>query len=256
MITDPAAERVGLPHGIEACLFDMDGVLTDTARLHRLAWAATFDEFLCRRAGTEGSAFEPFDSNRDYDRYIDGKLRYDGVRAFLAARRIQLPDGDPSDPPTVDTICGLGNRKNERVLTLLRDHGVAAFVGSTRYLRAARAAGLRCGVVSASANADEVLRNARLAQWLEVQVDGNVARTKSLRGKPAPDTYLEGARLLHVEPERAAVFEDAAAGVDAARAGGFGFVVGVARSGDDRRLRRHGADVVVTDLADLLESPQ
>jgi beta-phosphoglucomutase family hydrolase len=246
-------EACGLPPQIEACLFDLDGVLTDTARVHRNAWAATFDEFLRARAAASGEPFVPFDLARDYDSYIDGKLRYDGVRAFLASRQIDLPDGAPADPPTANTVCGLGNRKERAVVETLRKEGVRAFPGSVRYLLAARDAGLRRAVVSGSTSCRAILRRSGLAPLLEERVDGRSAHDDGLRGKPAPDTYLEAARRLHVVPAQAAVFEDAVAGVDAAAAGGFGFIVGVDRTSGGAILKRCGASVVVADLADLLE---
>ena len=247
-------EACGLPPEIDACLFDLDGVLTDTARVHRRAWAAMFDAFLADRAAAAGVAFVPFDAARDYDRFIDGKLRYDGVRAFLASRGIDLPQGAPSDPPEAETVCGLGNRKERAVVSTIRREGVTAFPGSIRYLEAVRDAGLGRAVVSASANCKAVLRRAQLAALLEEVVDGRIARAAGLQGKPAPDTYLLAARRLRVAPERAAVFEDAIAGVEAGTAGGFGLVVGVDRVHADDALREHGAAVVVSDLGDLLGS--
>jgi beta-phosphoglucomutase family hydrolase len=250
----PSPEACGLPPEIEACLFDLDGVLTDTARIHRRAWAAMFDEFLRERAETHGEPFVAFDPVADYDDHIDGKLRYDGVRAFLAARGIELPDGEPSDPPGAETVCGLGNRKERAVLATIERDGVTAFPGSVRYLEAVREAGLHRAVVSASSNCRPVLQRAHLDGLLETVVDGRVARAADLRGKPAPDTYLEAARRLGVAPRRAAVFEDAIAGVEAGRAGGFGIVVGVDRAQAVRMLLAHGATVVVSDLADLLDT--
>jgi beta-phosphoglucomutase family hydrolase len=246
-------EHLGLPGEIRACLFDLDGVLTQTARLHAAAWKEMFDEFLRRRAEAAGSPFEPFDSQRDYNEYIDGKLRYDGVRAFLASRGIELPEGAAGDPPGAETIVGLGDRKNDLVLALLRRDGVETYPGSVRYAAAARDAGLRRAVVSASRNCRAILEAGEIDTLFEHVVDGIVAERERLRGKPAPDTFLAGARALAVEPARAVVFEDALAGVEAGRAGGFGFVVGVDRVGQAEALRSHGADLVVDDLADLLE---
>ncbi len=243
---------LGLPDRISACLFDLDGVLTPTAALHDQAWRETFDEFLAEYAERTGSPFVPFDPDKDYETYVDGKPRADGVRDFLASRGIHLPEGDPDDPPGSQTVHGLGNRKNQRLLVLIRAGGVHAYEGSRRYLEAARDAGLRRAVVSASANCRDVLVSAGIEHLLEVVVDGIVARELGLKGKPAPDTFLEAARRLGVEPQRAAVFEDALAGVEAGRAGGFGYVVGVDRVGHADALRRHGADTVVTDLAELL----
>ena len=247
--------KLGLPDRIQACLFDLDGVLTMTAKVHAAAWTQTFDAYLRDRATTTGEAYRPFDEITDYDEYVDGKPRYDGVRSFLASRGIQLPEGSPEDPPTAETVHGLGNRKNELVLHLIHDQGVQAYEGSVRYVQAARSAGLRRAVVSSSANCRDVLEAAGIAELFEVQVDGIVAEREHLAGKPAPDTFLAGARELGVEPAAAAVFEDALAGVAAGRAGGFGFVVGVDRVGQADALKEHGADVVVSDLSNLIPPP-
>jgi beta-phosphoglucomutase family hydrolase len=244
---------VGLPSAIRACLFDLDGVLTQTAKVHAAAWKEMFDAFLRARAARTGDAFVPFDPVDDYDQYVDGKPRYDGVRSFLASRGIDLPPGQTSDPPTAETISGLGNRKNELLLALIHEEGVEAYHGSVRYLRAARDAGLRRAVVSASTNCKEVLTAAGLVELFEVRIDGIVAALEHLKGKPAPDTFLAAARALDVPPARAAVFEDALAGVAAGRAGRFGYVVGVDRVGQAEALREHGADLVVSDLAELLD---
>jgi HAD superfamily hydrolase (TIGR01509 family) len=212
-----------------------------------------FDAFLEDRARNGGDPFRPFDATRDYDEYVDGRPRYEGVRAFLASRGIELPQGTPEDPPTAATIDGLGNRKNELVLKMIHTDGVKPYEGSVRYVHAARDAGLRRAVVSSSTNAHDVLRAAGIDDLFEVVIDGVVAEREHLKGKPAPDTFLAGARALGVEPSRAAVFEDALAGVEAGRAGGFGFVVGADRAGQADALRAHGANVVVDDLADLLD---
>lgn len=245
---------LGLPDGVKACLFDLDGVLTKTAEAHAAAWKETFDAFLRERAASAGERFVPFDPVRDYDEHVDGRPRYEGVRSFLTSRGIELPAGDPSDPPGTPTIGGLGNRKNELLLRAIRERGVEAYEGSVRYVRAAREAGLRRAVVSSSANCADVLAAAGIEDLFEERIDGLVAARERLAGKPAPDTFLAGARALGVEPGRAAVFEDALAGVEAGRAGRFGCVVGVDRAGQARALREHGADIVVADLADLLES--
>jgi beta-phosphoglucomutase family hydrolase len=244
---------VGLPGAIRACLFDLDGVLTDTARVHAAAWKKMFDAYLGERATRRGESFVPFDATVDYDRYVDGRPRYDGVRAFLASREIELPAGDAADPPSKETVAGLGNRKNEIVLGLIREDGVEAYPGSVSYLHAVGEAGLARAVVSSSANCGEVLAAAGIDSLFEVRIDGVVAEREHLRGKPAPDTYLAAARALGVPAPHAAVFEDALAGVAAGRAGEFGVVVGVDRVGQAEALRAHGADVVVGDLADLLE---
>ena len=234
---------LGLPDGISACLFDLDGVLTPTAAVHAAAWKAMFDAFLADRAAASRTPFVPFDEHADYDEYVDGKPRLAGVRDFLASRSITLTEGEVEE---------LGNRKNELVLELLRTHGVEPYEGSVRYLHAARDAGLHRAVVSSSRNCREVLEAAGIDDLFEAQVDGNVAAAEGLAGKPAPDTFLAAARKLGVAPAAAAVFEDALAGVAAGRAGGFGYVVGVDRVGQAGALREHGADVVVEDLAELL----
>jgi beta-phosphoglucomutase family hydrolase len=246
---------LGLPDEIQACLFDLDGVLTQTAKVHAGAWKEMFDSYLRARAARTGEPFVPFDAVRDYAEYVDGKPRYDGVRSFLASRGISLPEGEPGDPPSAETIAGLGNRKNELVLALIRRDGVEPYDGSVRYLHAVREAGLRRAVVSSSANCREVLAAAGIEDLFEVRIDGLVAERDHLKGKPAPDTFLAAARALGVQPSRAAVFEDALAGVEAGRAGRFGFVVGVDRVGQAEALREQGADLVVCDLAELLDRP-
>jgi beta-phosphoglucomutase family hydrolase len=248
-----SATTLGLPVGIRACLFDLDGVLTDTARVHAAAWKEMFDACLRERAARTGDAFVPFDPVVDYDEYVDGRPRYDGVRTFLASRGIELPPGDPSDSPGTETITGLGNRKNEIVLAMIRAGGVEPYPGSVRYVRAVRRAELRCAVVSSSANCGELLAAAGIDALFEVRIDALVAEREQLRGKPAPDTFLAAARALGVPAAQATVFEDALAGVAAGRAGGFGFVVGVDRAGQAEALREHGADIVVSDLAELLD---
>ncbi|MGH7721816.1 MAG: HAD family hydrolase [Candidatus Dormibacteria bacterium] len=243
---------LGLPDGVRACLFDLDGVLTQTAKLHAAAWKEMFDQFLRERAEREGDRFRPFDAVADYDEYVDGKPRADGVRSFLASRGIGLDDGHPGDPATAATVAGLGNRKNALVLRLIHDRGVEPYDGSVRYVRAARDAGLRRAVVSSSSNCRQVLAAADIADLFEKRIDGIVAEREHLKGKPAPDAFLAGARALRVAPKEAAVFEDALAGVAAGRAGEFGWVVGVDRVGQAGELRKHGADIVVSDLAELL----
>ncbi len=246
---------LGLPTGVTACLFDLDGVLTQTAEVHAAAWKRMFDEYLRRRSAERGGTLVPFDPVRDYDEYVDGKPRYDGVRSFLASRGIELPQGSPGDPPDVETVDGLGNRKNEIVLKMIHEDGVQPYEGSVRYVEAARSAGLRCAVVSSSTNCHDVLVAAGIADLFDRVVDGVVAEREHLAGKPAPDTYLAGARAVGAEPAQAAVFEDALAGVEAGRAGSFGIVVGVDRVGQAEALRAHGADVVVRDLGELLDRP-
>jgi beta-phosphoglucomutase family hydrolase len=246
---------LGVPSGVTACLFDLDGVLTQTAKVHSAAWKLMFDDYLRERARRTGEAFVAFDPIREYDQYVDGKPRYDGVRAFLASRGVTLPEGNPSDTPDTETIHGLGNRKNEIVLRLIREQGVQPYEGSVRYVEAVQAAGLRRAVVSSSTNCRDVLAAAGIQDSFEAIIDGVVAERERLQGKPAPDTFLAGARALGVEPAQAVVFEDALAGVEAGRAGRFGFVVGVDRVGQAEALKAHGADLVVDDLAKLLGTP-
>ncbi len=243
---------LGLPEAVHACLFDLDGVLTDTASVHTKAWKVMFDDFLRQRAEKTGEKFVPFDPAKDYREYVDGKKREDGVRSFLASRDIELPEGDPDDPADADTVYGLGTRKNDAFQKTLHDDGVKVFDGSRRYLEAVSEAGLGIAVVSSSANTREVLEITGLDRFIQQRVDGVTLREEHIAGKPAPDSYLRAAQLLDVPAAAAAVFEDALSGVEAGRAGNFGFVVGVDRVGQADELRSHGADVVVTDLADLL----
>jgi beta-phosphoglucomutase family hydrolase len=244
---------LGLPEAIRACLFDLDGVLTKTAEVHAAAWKEMFDTFLQAWAQRSGQPFVPFDPVGEYDKYVDGRPREDGTRTFLAARGISLPEGGADDPPTSETIHGLSTRKNEILLRRLRTDGVHVYPGSVGYVQAVQQAGLKRAVVSASANTHDVLASAKLAQYFDVVIDGIVAQHEHLRGKPAPDPYLAAARRLEVSPPEAAVFEDALAGVEAGRAGGFGYVVGVDRVGQREALQQHGADSVVNDLAELLD---
>jgi beta-phosphoglucomutase family hydrolase len=243
---------LGLPDTVRACLFDLDGVLTDTASVHKKAWKAMFDSYLRGLSERTGEPFVPFDSAADYQTYIDGKKREDGVRSFLAARGITLPEGDPDDDPSTETVHGLGNRKNELFQQTIQQDGVKVFDGSRRYLEAVTAAGLAVAVVSSSANTREVLAVTGLDKFIQQRVDGVTMRQENIAGKPAPDSFLRAAELLGVKPAEAVVFEDALAGVEAGRRGHFGFVVGVDRVGQGEALRRNGADVVVTDLAELL----
>ena len=244
---------LGLPEKVRACLFDLNGVLTDTASVHTKAWKAMFDAYLSQRAKSTGEKFVPFDPAADYRQYVDGKKREDGVRSFLSSRGIDLPDGSPDDPDDAETVYGLGNRKNEMFNKVLHDDGVEVFEGSRRYLEAASAAGLGIAVVSSSANTREVLEITGLDRYIQQRVDGITLRDEHIAGKPAPDSYLRGAQLLDVPADAAAVFEDALSGVQAGRAGNFGFVVGVDRVGQAEDLRQNGADVVVTDLAEMLQ---
>ncbi|MDX1880339.1 beta-phosphoglucomutase family hydrolase [Mycolicibacterium sp. 141076] len=242
---------LGLPDAVHACLFDLDGVLTDTASVHKKAWKAMFDDYLRHRAERDGEPFVPFDSH-DYLQYVDGKPRQDGVRSFLRSRGVDLPEGDPDDPPGAETVAGLGNRKNEMFQQVLHDDGIEAFSGSRKYLEAVAAAGLGIAVVSSSANTRQVLDATRLSRFVQQRVDGVTLRDEHIAGKPAPDSFLRAAQLLGVEPAAAAVFEDALAGVAAGRNGRFGYVVGVDRADQATQLRDSGADVVVRDLAELL----
>jgi beta-phosphoglucomutase family hydrolase len=230
---------IRLPEAIKAYLFDLDGVLTSTAKVHFAAWKQMFDEFLREH---EGEGFRPFDQH-DYDAYVDGKPRYDGVRSFLESRGIELGEAEVRE---------LGDRKNDLVQRIIRDEGVQPYPGSVRFLQAARDAGKRTAVVSSSANCKDVIEAAGIADQLEVRVDGRTIEEQGLKGKPAPDSFLAAARQLGVSPAEAAVFEDALAGVEAGRAGRFGCVVGVDRVGQAEALRDHGADTVVQDLGELL----
>jgi beta-phosphoglucomutase family hydrolase len=243
---------LGLPDQVRACLFDLDGVLTDTASVHRKAWKAMFDEYLRRSADRTGQSFRPFDIDADYLTYVDGKKREDGVRSFLTSRGIDLPEGGPADDASCETVHGLGNRKNEMFHRTMRQDGVKVFEGSRRYLEAAAQAGLGRAVVSSSANTREVLELTGLDDFVQHRVDGVTMREEHIEGKPAPDSFLRAAQLLGVAPGAAAVFEDALSGVAAGRAGNFGVVIGVDRVGQAEALLRNGADVVVTDLAELL----
>jgi len=238
---------LGLPAAITACLFDLDGVLTQTATVHRAAWKQTFDPLLARIGQ------RPF-SDEDYNQYVDGRRREDGVRAFLASRDLHPPEGRADDPPGADTIAAIAARKNELVLRHIEHDGVQTYDGSVRFLHAARAAGLAIAVVTASANAASVLRAVGLADQIDARIDGVVAAQQNLAGKPAPDSFLAGARALGVEPSAAVVFEDALAGVAAGRAGGFGWVVGVDRVGHRQGLLESGADIVVDDLSELMST--
>jgi beta-phosphoglucomutase family hydrolase len=248
MTVSMTRSSLGLPNQIDACLFDLDGVLTRTAEVHRRVWAEVFNDLLTELGDDSG----PF-TEADYLAYVDGRPRRDGVRDFLVSRDIHLPEGEPDDPPSSETVAGIANRKNERLLARLRTDGVKVYDGSVRYLDAVRAGGLRTAVVTASANCSTVLDAAGLQGRFDVQIDGNVAAERGLAGKPAPDPFLAAIADLGYEPAAGAVFEDALAGVAAGRAGDFGRVVGVDRAGQADALREHGADVVVSDLADLME---
>jgi len=236
----------------DAVLFDLDGVLTSTAKIHAACWKSMFDDFLRKYADRKRQPFTAFDINRDYRPYVDGKPRYEGVRSFLESRNIELPYGSPADDPTTESVCGLGNRKDELVKQAIAAGAVEAYPGSVALVRKLHERKMLMAVVSSSNNCKEVLEVAGLAEFFAARVDGIVTSEKGLHGKPAPDTYLHAARILDVPPERAVVVEDALAGVEAGRAGGFGLVVGVDRGGAGAELRQHGADIVVTDLAELV----
>jgi beta-phosphoglucomutase family hydrolase len=243
---------LGLPDGSRACLFDLDGVLTDTASVHAAAWKQMFDDYLRARAERDGTPFHPFDVKDDYGPYVDGRPRLDGTRGFLSSRGIELPEGSPDDAPDAETLWGLSTRKNDLVQEKIRTVGVDVYPGSVRYLHAVKEAGLFAACVSSSANAEQVLQVAGLSALIDHRVDGVVAKQRGLPGKPAPDTFLAAAADLGVAKEQAVVFEDALAGVASGRAGGFGYVIGVDRIGHADALREHGADIVVRDLEELL----
>ncbi len=236
----------------DAVLFDLDGVITSTAEQHFLAWKQTFDDFLRDRADRLDERFEPFQRD-DYNRHVDGVPRYDGVRNFLASRGVHLEEGAPSDPPEAETVHGLGNRKNDLVNEIIREQGVEPYEGSVALLRQLRRRGIKTALVSSSRNALTVLRAAGIEELFDARVDGEVAAELGLRGKPAPDTFLAAAQRLAVPPERAVVVEDALSGVEAGRDGGFGLVIGVDRVGQAQAQRDHGANLVVSDLAELVE---
>jgi beta-phosphoglucomutase family hydrolase len=237
----------------DAVLLDLDGVITDTANLHAACWKRMFDDYLRQRAASRGEEFRPFDLAVDYLRYVDGKPRFDGVRDFLASRDISLPEGKPDDPPHAETVCGLGNRKNELVNKMIAEEGVEPYPGSVKLIRQLRSRGFKLAVVTSSQNCDVVLKAAKIDDLFHTRVDGNMLRARHLAGKPAPDSYLAGAELLGVPPGRAVVVEDALSGVEAGANGKFGLVVGVARKGNAADLRRHGAHLVVNDLGELVE---
>ncbi len=246
------ASSVGLDRGLRACLFDLDGVLTKTARVHAAAWKEMFDSYLRMSALRTGAHFVPFDVVADYDSYVDGKSRADGTRSFLASRDVTLPEGGPEDGAGAETVYGLGDAKNAIVLRRMGEDGVEVFEGSVKFVRAVRRAGLRCAVVSSSTNCKAVLAAANIEDLFDQRVDGLTALNEKLSGKPAPDMFLAAARALGMKPGECAVFEDALAGVEAGRAGGFGQVIGVDRAGQTQALLDHGADIVVSDLTDLL----
>ncbi len=237
----------------DAVLLDLDGVITDTATIHARSWKRMFDEYLRSRSSRTGEPFRPFDIATDYKLYVDGKPRYDGVRDFLKSRRgINLPEGTPDDPPLHETVCGLGNRKNDLVNEAITSDGVEVYEGTLKWVHRLHDDGFKTAVVTSSQNCDVVLKAAGLSDLFEVRVDGNTIHEQQLDGKPAPDAFLAAAKLLGVTPKRSVVVEDAISGVEAGRKGQFGLVIGVARKGNNDELKRHGADLVVNDLAELL----
>jgi beta-phosphoglucomutase family hydrolase len=237
----------------DAVLLDLDGVITDTANIHAACWKQMFDEYLQKRATLRGEAFRPFDLVTDYELFVDGKPRFDGVRDFLTSRGIQLPEGHPDDPPQVETVCGLGNRKNALVNEVIEDMGVEPYEGSVQFIHQLRRHGFKIAVVTSSQNCTAVLKAAKLDGVFDVQVDGDMIQAQQLAGKPAPDTYLLAAKLVGIEPARAVVIEDAISGVQAGAAGNFGLVIGVARKGNAEELKHHGAHLVVNDLGELVD---
>jgi len=249
----PDAQRRITRERYDAVLLDLDGVITDTASIHAACWKQMFDEYLQKRAIERGEAFRPFDIAADYRLYVDGKPRYDGVRDFLTSRGIRLPEGSPDDPAQVETVHGLGNRKNDLVNKIIEDGGVVPYEGSVKFLHQLRNQRFKVAVVTSSQNCTAVLKAAKLDHFFDVQVDGNTIHAQHLAGKPAPDTFLMAAKLLGVEPKRAIVIEDALSGVEAGSAGDFGLVIGVARKGNAEELRRHGAHLVVNDLGELAD---
>jgi beta-phosphoglucomutase family hydrolase len=237
----------------DAVLLDLDGVITDTASLHAACWKQMFDEYLQKRATQRGETFRPFDIAMDYRLYVDGKPRFDGVRDFLTSRLIQLPEGTPDDPPKLETVCGLGNRKNDLINGIIEDQGVQPYEGSVRLIHQLRHDGFKIAVVTSSQNCTTVLKAVKLDGFFDGQVDGNAIEAQQLAGKPAPDTFLLAARLLRVKPARTVVIEDAISGVEAGRGGKFGLVIGVARKGNSKELQHHGAHLVVKDLGELVD---
>ena len=249
----PDAQRAVTRDRYDAVLLDLDGVVTDTASIHAACWKQMFDEYLQNRAMQRGEAFRPFDLAADYRLYVDGKPRFDGVRDFLASRDIHLPEGSLDDPSQAETVCGLGNRKNDLVNKIIEEGGVKPYEGSVKFLGQLRSQAFKIAIVTSSQNCTAVLKAVKLDHFFDVQVDGNTIHAQHLAGKPAPDTFLMAAKLLGVEPSRAIVIEDALSGVEAGSAGSFGLVIGVARKGNADELRHHGAHLVVNDLSELAD---
>ena len=249
----PKSKRVIRREEYDAVLFDLDGVITNTAEVHAACWKKMFDEYLQNHATQKGEGFRPFDLVTDYRLYVDGKPRFDGVRDFLTSRGIQIPEGSPDDSPQAETVRGLGNRKNDLVSEIIEEIGVQPYEGSVQFVHQLCRKGFKIAVVTSSENCTAVLKSAKLDTFFEVRVDGNMIQTQQLAGKPAPDTFLVAAKLLEVEPKRAVVIEDAISGVQAGCNGNFGLVVGVARKGNAEELKHHGAHLVVRDLDELLD---
>jgi beta-phosphoglucomutase family hydrolase len=248
----PKSKQVIKREKYDAVLFDLDGVITNTADVHAACWKKMFDDYLQKRAAEGGQAFRSFDLAKDYRLYVDGKPRFDGVRDFLASRGIQLPEGSPDDPPHAETVRGLGKRKNALVSQIIEEEGVQPYPGSVQLIHQLRRNGFKIAVVTSSENCTAVLRSARLDALFDARVDGEMIETQHLAGKPAPDTFLMAAKLLGVEPRRAVIIEDAISGVQAACNGSFGLVIGVSRKGDAEELTHHGAHLVVNDLSELV----
>jgi beta-phosphoglucomutase family hydrolase len=238
------------PDKFDAVLFDLDGVITATARIHASAWKQAFDEILKKRAG--GESFEPFDRQSDYEDYVDGKPRYDGAQSFLESRHLNVPPGTANDPPGKGTVWGIANRKNKLFEEAVKKERVDVFEGTVAWIRQLRHEGIKTAVVSSSSHCEAILKNAAISNLFDARVDGHTTERLQLAGKPAPDTYLKAAEMLGVDAERAVVVEDALAGVEAGRSGGFGLVIGVDRKHDADDLKKHGADIVVKDLKELL----
>lgn len=239
------------PDKFDAVLFDLDGVITDTARMHAACWKVMFNTYLKRRAEKSGEEFISFEIDTDYLEYVDGKPRYDGVRDFLASRDIVLEEGTPDSPATEESVCGLGNRKNELVNLRIQMHGINVFQSSVDFVDYIISSGLKTAIVSSSANSRTILKTAEIIDLFPVIVDGVTAKEKNLGGKPSPDMFLHAAEELGVEPGRCVVIEDAISGVQAGRNGNFGLVIGIARKENKEELIENGADIVLNDLGDI-----
>ena len=240
------------PEKFDAVLFDLDGVITDSAKIHAACWKFTFDTFLKRHANETGGEFVPFDIDTDYLLYVDGKPRYEGVRDFLASRNIELPEGTHDSPAHEQSICGIGNRKNELVNIAIQSNGVDFYDSSLEFVENIIKSGIKTAIVSSSQNCETILSSADILHLFPVRIDGRVALQMELQGKPSPDTFLEATSKLGVKPERAVVIEDAISGVQAAKNGNFGLIIGVARKENADELIENGADIVVSDLGEFI----